>query len=313
MAGAALAEPRARIELPPATPSASPAQPAGDSGDDAARAPINPVRSALVMLAILCITFSVYVAFGSSLQHRAAQTTRFAHFRGQLALGTAPVGPTDEKGHLLALGTSIALLRIPSLGLREVVGEGTTGSVLQNGPGHLRSTVFPGGQGTSVVFGRAHAFGGPFGAITHLRKGDNIVVTTGNGTATFHVVDVRRAGEKIPPLESGSARLTLVTATGTPYLPSGTVSVDADTKTALPSEPPVTSSVPGSERPLGTSSSGLWQLFLWLEALVALAIGAVWVWYRRSPAHALLLFSAPVILVVTEACRALTPMLPNLM
>ena len=311
MAGAALAEAPPRVSVAAADSSAAPAPRADD--DEAARPPIHPVRSALVMLAAVCLTFTGYVTFGSSLQHGAAQTTRFAHYRAQLALGTAPVGPTDNDHHLLALGTSIALLRIPSLGLREVIGEGTTGQVLQNGPGHLRSTVFPGGQGTSVVLGRANAYGGPFGSITHLKPGDKITVTTANGTAHFKVVDVRQAGQKIPTLASGSARLTLVTATGTAYFPSATVSVDADTTTPLPSVAPAMSSVPSAERPLGTSTAGLWALFLWLEALVALAIGGVWMWYRRSPAHALLLFSAPVILVATEACRALTPMLPNLM
>ncbi|HEY3833099.1 MAG TPA: sortase [Acidimicrobiia bacterium] len=313
MASTALAEPLPRVDFEPAPAEATAALPAVSNEAEARRGPMHPVRSALVMLATLSLTFVGYLTVGSTLEHNAAQTNRYAHLRGQLALGTAPVGPTDANGHLLAMGTPIAVLRIPSLGLREVVGEGTTGSVLASGPGHLRSTVFPGGAGTSVVLGRAHAYGGPFGSIGGLKHGTNITVTSANGTATLHVVDVRRAGQPIPTLNSGSARVTLVTATGSPYSPSGTVSVDADTTKPLPSTPPVLSNVPAAERPMGTSTSGMWMVFLWTEALLLLSFAAVWLWYRRSPAHALILCSAPVLLAAAEACRSIAPLLPNLM
>ena len=120
-------------------------------------------------------------------------------------------------------------------------------------------------------------------------------------------------GQPIPTLKPGSARLTLVTATGSAYFPSGTVSVDADTTKPLQSESPVLSTVPASERPLGSSTSGMWMLFLWVEALVLLSFAAVWLWYRRSPAHALILCSAPLLLVATEACRIARRSCPNLM
>jgi sortase A len=271
------------------------------------------LRNILFTLAAVTLSFALFLAFGSALSEHAAQTHRFDHFRGKLALGTAPVGPVDKDGHLLALGTSIAVLRIPDLGLKAVVGEGTTSGVLQSGPGHLRSTVFPGGAGTSVVFGRAAAYGGPFGGISGLRIGARIIVTTGVGIETFRVVSVRHAGDKIPVLATKKARLTLVTATGPKFFPTGTVSVDADsTRAALPARAPAIRTVPASEQPLGIDTSTVWALVLWMQALAAVVVLGIWAWYRRSPAHAWLLGLAPLLFVATHVFRQLTLLIPNL-
>jgi sortase A len=271
-------------------------------------------RTILLTLAFVTLAFVLYLAVGTALQHHAAQSGRFAHFRGKLAKGIAPVSPLDDKGHVLPLGTPIAVIRIPTLGLREVVGEGTTSGAMEAGPGHLRSTVFPGGAGTSVIYGRAGAFGGPFRGISHLSRGTRIEVTTGEGSAVFRVVDVRHAGDKIPALASGRARLTLATASGTRFMPSGVVLVDADkVGNAMASAAPPVSSVPASEQPLGIDKSDLIALVLWLAALVLIAAGAVWAWYRRSPAHAWLIFFAPAAFVATEVAAQITRLLPNML
>jgi sortase A len=271
-------------------------------------------RTILLTLAFTTLAFVLYLVLGTALQHHAAQTSRFAHFRGKLASGTAPISPVDDHGHALALGTPIAVLRIPSLGVHEVVGEGTTGGVLASGPGHLRSTVFPGGAGTSVIYGRASAYGGPFRSISHLHRGTTIEVTTGAGTSAFRVVDVRHAGDRIPALAAGRARLTLVTASGMSFVPSGVVLADADKVGApLAAAAPPFSAVPPSEQPLGIDTSSLFALVLWLQALLLVVAGAVWAWHRRSPSHAWLLFFAPAAFVATEVAAQITHLLPNLL
>jgi len=158
--------------------------------------------------------------------------------------------------------------------VKEVVAEGTTSSVLAGGPGHLRNTVFPGGAGTSVILGRAAAFGGPFGQIGSLRKGARIIVTTQVGSSVFRVTDVREAGGLAHPARPGAARLTLGTASGTAFVPSGVLWVDADMagKPLAVDSPPITV-LPTSETPLGIDTSTLWALFFWLEALAALVAG----------------------------------------
>ncbi|MFD1273890.1 sortase domain-bontaining protein [Streptomyces kaempferi] len=73
---------------------------------------------------------------------------------------------TDQQGDLLAPGTPVALIDIPAAHLHQVVLEGTDSGVLTDGPGHRRDTPLPGQSGTSVLMGRAAAYGGPSAAST---------------------------------------------------------------------------------------------------------------------------------------------------
>lgn len=265
-------------------------------------------------LAALTLGLGLQIVVGSSLEHRTAQTIAFDRLRNELAQGTAPTGPFVSKHRLLPLGTPIALIKIQSLRVQEVVGEGTTGSVLMSGPGHLRSTVFPGGAGTSVIYGRAAAYGGPFGQIGHLHRGERITVTTAVGTSTFRVLDVRKAGDRVKLPVAGKARLTLGTATGTPFVPSGVVWVDADlVGTPLAASAPGVSTVPADEQPLGNDTSTVWALVLWLEALLVALAGAVWTWHRRGHAQAWMIFSAPTILVGYFVADQIVRLFPNMM
>ena len=269
-------------------------------------------RAALSTLGLFLLLLSAFLLLVSPLEHRVDQTRSFDQFRNELANGTAPVGPLS-KGRLLALGTPIALLQIPALGLKQVVGEGTTGATLMAGPGHLRTTVMPGQIGTSVVFGRAAAYGGPFRGIHQLRRGDRIVVTTQVGQTTFRVVDVRTAGRKLPVLAAGAGRLTLVTATGSPFIPAGVLYVDADTKSPLPVTAPPAIALPHSELALGTDTSTLWRLVFWLQALLLLAVAAAWAWRRWGRPQTWVVFVPVALLVGYYLSGQITVLLPNLM
>ena len=234
-------------------------------------------------------------------------------FRTQLALGTAPIGPVGTDHHLLALGTPMAVITIPSLGLRAVVLEGTTGSVLTGGPGHVRTTVFPGGAGVSVIYGRAGTYGGPFGRIGDLRRGQIITVTTQVGTSHFRVVRVRPAGAIVRPPAAGTSRLTLGTATGGFLSPSGVLWVDADKiGEPLAASAPPTTTLLAAEAPLATDASTLWALLLWLEALGVLLTLAVWTWRRWGHAQTWIIFTAPMLVVWVFVSDQIVRLLPNL-
>ena len=120
------------------------------------------VRAVLVLVFVLSATLLIQLVLVSSLQRSAAQGRAFDRFRSELATGTAPIGPTDESGRQLPIGTPVAYIEIPSIGVEQVIGEGTTSSALFTGPGHRRDTPLPGQVGSSIVFGRRAAFGGPF-------------------------------------------------------------------------------------------------------------------------------------------------------
>ncbi|MGB8861730.1 MAG: hypothetical protein WCC60_20920, partial [Ilumatobacteraceae bacterium] len=93
------------------------------------------VRAALVLLLVMTATLVLQLVLISSLQQTAAQGRAFDDFRSQLARGVAPIGPTDADGKLLASGTAVAFIEIPSIGLHQVVGEGTSSGALFDGPG----------------------------------------------------------------------------------------------------------------------------------------------------------------------------------
>jgi sortase A len=309
--------------------------PAGDGSDDAQRmTPTddpdaeNPasesaakpnkgtraVLATLVVVALLSIGMVVQLAYVSGLEHRSAQVSLYNQLRSELALGTAPLGPKLSAHKTLAVGQPMAQITIPSIGLSQVVVEGTTGSVLADGPGHLRSTVFPGGAGESVILGRNAAYGGPFGRISDLHKGASITVVTQVGTSVFHVVDIHRAGAKVLPVAPGKARLTLGTASGTRFVPSGVIWVDADKAGApLAAQRPVLRVVPASEQPLGLDTGTLWVLALWTLALGALVVAGVWTWRRRGHAQAWIIFTAPVLLIWMFVADQFARLLPNLL
>jgi len=287
------------------------------SGGWAGRAPrweavVDVVRVAAVTLSSLVLGLTLNLVVASGVSQRAAQVRVFDQFRQELELGTAPVGPRAQ-GRPLAPGTPMALLEVPSIGLEQVVGEGTTAGVLMTGPGHLPSTVFPGGAGTSIILGRAAAYGGPFARIAELRPGAKVVTVTGVGTSRFRVVDIRRAGGTIPALKPGAGRITLATATGSPYVPTGVVWVDADlVGSVLPSEAPFSHVVAADERPLAADTAALGPLAAWLFVLAAVLALGTWVWHRKGRAQAWIVFSAPVIVIGYFITGHVAQLLPNL-
>lgn len=264
---------------------------------------------------MITISFILQVSVVSGLQHRAAQARMFASFRGALASGTAPVAQTDSSSKLLAVGTPVALLEVPSLDLREVVGEGTSSSVLKAGPGHRRDTPMPGQAGTSVLFGRAWAYGAPFERLSRLKSGAKVTATTGQGVATYTVIGVRRAGDpRLPPPGTAKGRLQLVTATGASFVPSGVLRVDADLTSETFVTPPIGArALPKAEQPLGTDPSTAWALVLWLQALLLMTVGAVWSWTRWGRHQTWIVFLPLAALAGLGAAGQLLNLLPNLL
>ena len=258
----------------------------------ARRAPSGPAplaSASLSILAAVLLGFVAYVTVIGHVTHARDQQVLYADLRQQLAEATAPVGQTGADGGLLPLGTPVALLEVPGLGLREVVVEGTTSGVLRSGAGHRRDSVLPGQAGTSVLFGRKAGFGSPFADIAALPTGTPFFVTTGQGRHEFRVSGRRGGGDPAPaPLAPGKGRLTLVTATGPSYLPEGALRVDADLVTPaqpVPARPLTSASLPEAEQALQGDTTVLLAVLLWLQGLVLAACGVAWArarWGRRQ-------------------------------
>jgi hypothetical protein len=236
--------------------------------------------TAITLFSVVLLGFAGYIGFLGRLHHDRAQLVAYANFRKDLAQATAPTGQTrpDNAGKLLDLGTPVALLEIPRLHLKEVVFEGTTGAVLEDGPGHLRSTPLPGQAGTSQIMGRVATYGGPFAKLSTLLPGDAVTVTTGQGVHHYKVLDVRREGlPQPPPPAAGAGRLQLVTAYGGPIVPSDVLRVDADlTSPVQPNAKLIVggNQLPPAEKAMATDA-GAWFPIVFIGEGLLLAVGLV--------------------------------------
>lgn len=274
-------------------------------------------RAVLVVVCVLAESLLLHLVLVSSVQQRASRQRNFEKLRGDLAKGVAPVGPTLADGSLLSSGSPVAYLEIPSIGVKEVVVEGTRASDLFSGPGHRRDSPLPGQPGVSVLLGRRASFGGPFARIHRLATGAVIHVTTGQGKFEYRVTGVRRAGDATPqPLEAGAGRLLLATAAGRPFMPTGVLRVDADL--ASPTVPGTrvlsdSTTLPANEQMMATDPSTLWALAFWLQGLIVVALAATWSWHRWGRARTWLVFLAPLMLIGLSASGEAARLLPNLL
>ena len=300
---------------PELEPEAGPEQPAAAAPAPAHRPGVWTTGVALTALGALLLGFLAVVWVIGSLRHSRDQQVEYEHFRYALANASAPVGPLDVNGQVVALGTPVALLEIPELGLREVVDEGTSSGTLMSGPGHLPGTVLPGQAGTSVIMARRVLFGGPFHYLDQMHKGDTFSVTTGQGVSTYRVLDVRHAHDPVPPdPASNQGRLTLMTADGSPYLPTDIVRVDAELISKVQPTPPRLYDInPPNEQPLAGEPSAWMPLVLWAQALVLAAIGLTWARLRWGVRQAWLVGVPTLALLGLAVADQVARLLPNLM
>ena len=92
-------------------------------------------------------------------------------------------------------GDPLGRLRVPSIGLSDVVVAGTDASSLRLGPGHYPGTPLPGAPGTVALAGHRTTYGAPFRRLDRLGRGDRIELRMPYGTFTY-AVDRRRI---VPP------------------------------------------------------------------------------------------------------------------
>jgi LPXTG-site transpeptidase (sortase) family protein len=284
-------------------------------------APLTPAqlrsRSILVLVASIFLAFAANLMVLSHLQQFVAQQQLTDSYREQLAAGTAPVSEGAFDDTLLPDGAPVALIEIPSIGLRQVIVEGSSAAELRSGPGHRRDTVLPGQSGVSVIMGRAASYGGPFSKIQELAPGETFSILTGQGLQKFSVIGVRYAGDPSPPSPvAGESRLILETARGPAYIPTGVARVDAelvsDTQPAGQRQTAF-ATLPVEDKELATDTTTVWALVFALQFFVIAEVAAVWA-YRRIGAQKMWVVFVPVMflagLVVADQ---VTRLLPNLL
>jgi len=246
-----------------------------------AREPLSFATVVSLWVMVVCAGLALWiVSFGvffSALQANGAQKQLYAQIREELANGVAPLGGQIKPG------APVAVLTIPALRMdKSVVVEGTTSGILRHGPGHLPNSALPGQSGVSVIYGKSVTYGAPFRHLASLSAGDSIGVTTGQGTFSYRVDDVRRAGDPLPPvLADGEGRLTLVGAESLGWQRgwaiTSTVYVDATLQgKAAPVPAGRPTSVPAAEWPMGVDTSSLIPLVFCLQLLLITVVLIVW-------------------------------------
>ncbi len=93
----------------------------------------------------------------------------------------APTPPAKE-------GTSIGIIEIPKIGLRQFFVEGVAKADLKKGPGHYPGTPMPGQAGNAAIAGHRTTYGAPFNRIDELLPGDVIHVYTMQGRFRYEVM-----------------------------------------------------------------------------------------------------------------------------
>jgi len=84
----------------------------------------------------------------------------------------------------LALGDTLAKLKIPRLGTELYVVEGDGAPELRRGPGHLAGSAMPGGDGNCIIAGHRDTH---FRVLKDIREGDDIVLETQTGQYLYRV------------------------------------------------------------------------------------------------------------------------------
>ncbi len=231
---------------------------------------------ALAALSALAAWVLIYAYFLSGLQEASSQHALYAQLRTELAQEIAPLGSHPS------FGTPVAILKVPQAGIDDVVVEGTTSGVLEHGPGLLADTPLPGRAGESIIYGRETMFGGPFRHLDVLRKGDQIQVTTGQGTFTYVVTGLQYPHTpEPPPLAAGQSRLTLVTVVGAGWrsagVPDEILYVNAMLRGKTVGSPAgLPTAVPSSQDAMHGDASVLLPLVLWLQLLLVTVIAVAW-------------------------------------
>jgi sortase A len=164
------------------------------------RQAVSVTGKVLIGAGVLILLFTVYQIWGTSIQESHSQSalrstllaeTNSQEIRHALAEASAldklPTGPpqTAPSTAAPAEGEPVGNIRIPVIGINQVVIEGTNTPDLRKGPGHYIGTPLPGQAGNAGIAGHRTTYGHPFYNLDGVKVGDPIVVTTLQGIFVY--------------------------------------------------------------------------------------------------------------------------------
>lgn len=257
------------------------------------------VALALVAVGAINLLFLGFEFGATRLVASRWQREALRDFKDQVESGTMAV-----PGFIPQPATPVAILSIPIVGARQVVLEGTTPSILKEGPCHVRGTPLPGQVGNAVIAGRRTTYGAPFSRLAELVVGDEIDVTTGQGVFTYAVTETRVVMPGQSDVLASSADNMLTLMTSSPAVGAkGRYAVLATLQgPAYPATDRASAPLEPRENGLTGDAAGLLPAILW-GALFAASATIAWRLRRRGvDRRVLYLLATP--LVITTAFLA---------
>ena len=271
---------------------------------------------------VLILLFVAYQLWGTGIREAQAQDALQSEFEERVAApeggdaggattttvpgGTTTLAPPPPPP---AEGDAVARIRIPAIGVDKIVVHGVGVSDLKRGPGHYPDSPLPGQPGNAAIAGHRTTYGAPFNRLDELEPGDEILITTVQGSFTYEVREqLIVSPDQVEVLDDfGDDRLTL-TACHPKYSARQRIVIVAALQgeaAAAPDRPPGTTPDATDEPSPGqTLDAGLGgeRASAWPAVLLGLACALIWVaaWllgmlWRKWPAY---LVSLPVFLVM---------------
>jgi sortase A len=285
---------------------------------------LGAVGRVFITAGVLILLFVAYQLWGTGIREAQAQRSLTRDFDAQLdeagievpdTDATTTTAPTPTTTEPLPPppppndGSAVAHISIPAIGVDKVVVQGVEVADLKKGPGHYPDSPLPGQPGNAAIAGHRTTYGAPFNRIDELGKGDEILVTTLQGSFRYEVREqlIVSPGEVDVLEDFGDNRLTL-TSCHPKYSASQrivVVSALVGPAAAAPSPPATTPQEGNASGTTGqTIDAGLGgeRASAWPAVLLAVACALIWVaaWlfgklWKKWPAYAI---GLPVFLVV---------------
>jgi sortase A len=283
----------------------------------------------LVLSGVLLLLFVAYQLWGTGFAEARSQDRLRSEFEREI--GTIPdvadfrpsqprssATPTTALAPPPPEGEAVAVLRIPKIGLDKTVVEGVGVPDLKKGPGHYPGTSMPGQAGNAGIAGHRTTYGAPFYEINELGPGDEIYVTTKQGSFLYEVTEqLIVSPDEIEVLhDKGDNRLTLTSCHPRYSARERMIVVAAlqgdpapddindllpprsdDVRDELPSEGDLPTEEVAAGAGLSGAGAGNGPAFLWGALALAVLVGewAAARWWKKWPAYLLI---TPVFLVV---------------
>jgi sortase A len=182
---------------------------------------LGAIGRTLITAGVLVLLFVAYQLWGTGLHESRAQHSLEHAFEARLhpststtttRPGSEPAAPTTTTPPPPpSSGDAVAHLVIPKIGVDKFVVEGVGVPDLKRGPGHYPGTPMPGQPGNAAIAGHRTTYGAPFYRINELAAGDEVLVTTDQGTFKYRVTgqQIVKPSQVEVLADKGDNRLTL--------------------------------------------------------------------------------------------------------